>query len=78
VCHLTIVADLFKIHSLNGEIQYTFKGDRTKEEIMNFALRVSGPPVQQITRSESLENLKTSNPLFFVYVGDHAGLLWVS
>lgn len=63
---------------LNGEIQYTFKGDRTKEEIVNFALRVSGPPVQQITRAESLENLKASNPLFFVYVGDHAGLLWES
>lgn len=45
---------------------------------MNFALRVSGPPVQQITRAESLENLKASNPLFFVYVGEHAGLLWVS
>jgi thioredoxin domain-containing protein 10 len=63
---------------LNGEIQYTFKGDRTKEDIVNFALRVSGPPVKQITRAESLENLKASNPLFFVYVGDNAGLLWVS
>lgn len=63
---------------MNGEIQYTFKGDRTKEEIVNFALRVSGPPVKQITRAESLENLKASNQLFFVYVGDHAGLLWVS
>jgi thioredoxin domain-containing protein 10 len=63
---------------LKGEFQYTFKGDRTKEEIVNFALRVSGPPVQQITRSESLENLKASNPLFFVYVGDHEGSLWVS
>ncbi|XP_069701598.1 protein disulfide-isomerase TMX3 isoform X1 [Periplaneta americana] len=61
---------------LKGEFQYTFKGDRTKEEIVNFALRVSGPPVQQITRTESLDNLKASNPLFFVYVGDHIGSLW--
>lgn len=61
---------------LKGEFQYTFKGDRTKEEIVNFALRVSGPPVQQITRTESLDNLKASNPLFFVYVGDHSGPLW--
>jgi hypothetical protein len=66
------------IHSLNGEFQYTFSGDRTKEEIVNFALRLSGPPVRQITRAESLENLKTSSPLFFVYVGDNAGPLWVS
>jgi hypothetical protein len=65
------------IHSFNGEFQYKFSGDRTKEEIVNFALRLSGPPVRQITRSESLENLKTSNPLFFIYVGDNAGPLWV-
>jgi len=63
---------------LNGEFQYTFNGDRTKEEIVNFALRLSGPPVRQITRAESLDNLKASNPLFFVYIGDNAGPLWVS
>lgn len=45
---------------------------------MNFALRLSGPPVRQITRAESLDNLKASNPLFFVYIGDNAGPLWVS
>jgi thioredoxin domain-containing protein 10 len=63
---------------LNGEYQYTFSGDRTKEEIVNFALRLSGPPVRQITRAESLDNLKASNPLFFVYIGDNAGPLWES
>lgn len=65
--------------SLKGdEATHTYYGDRTKEEIMNFAMRVSGPPVASITRPDSLEHLKTNNPLFFVYVGSYEGPLWVS
>ncbi|KAG8232269.1 hypothetical protein J437_LFUL011756, partial [Ladona fulva] len=63
---------------LKGDLKYTFKADRTKEEIVNFAIRMSGPPVQQITRPESIDNLKASNPIFFVYVGSHHGTLWES
>ncbi|XP_046396387.1 protein disulfide-isomerase TMX3 isoform X1 [Ischnura elegans] len=63
---------------LKGERKYVFKADRTKEEIVNFAIRMSGPPVQQITRPESIDNLKASNPLFFVYVGNPHGPLWES
>lgn len=58
------------------EATHTYHGDRTKEEIINFAMRVSGPPVQPITRSESLDHLKANNPLFFVYVGEYEGPLW--
>lgn len=43
---------------------------------MNFALRMSGPPVQQITRPESLTNIKNMNQLFFMYVGPQEGPLW--
>lgn len=56
--------------------QFTFHGDRTKDEIINFAVRVSGPPVQPVTRPESLERLKDTNPLFFAYVGKYDGELW--
>uniref|UniRef100_A0A1B6DVR0 Thioredoxin domain-containing protein n=2 Tax=Clastoptera arizonana TaxID=38151 RepID=A0A1B6DVR0_9HEMI len=62
---------------LKGDVaKYVFRGDRTKEEIINFAMRVSGPPVQAITKPESLDTLKSSNPLFFVYVGQYEGPLW--
>lgn len=39
---------------------------------------MSGPPVQQVTRPESFEILKTNNPIFFIYVGKQAGNLWNS
>uniref|UniRef100_A0A224XD20 Protein disulfide-isomerase tmx3 n=1 Tax=Panstrongylus lignarius TaxID=156445 RepID=A0A224XD20_9HEMI len=58
------------------EKEFTFKGERTKDEIVHFALRINGPPVQQITRQESLANLKSSQRIFFAYVGGFEGPLW--
>lgn len=55
---------------------YIFHGDRTKEDIVNFAIRMAGPPVQEVTRSESLTNIKNMNQLFFMYVGSQEGPLW--
>lgn len=37
---------------------------------------MSGPPVQQITRVDSIELLKSNNPTFFIFVGKQNGLLW--
>lgn len=37
---------------------------------------MSSPPVQQITRPESLSNIKNMNQLFFMYVGQPEGPLW--
>lgn len=39
-------------------------------------MRMSGPPVQQVTRVESFEILKANNPIFFIYVGKQSGILW--
>ncbi|KAL0271501.1 UNVERIFIED_CONTAM: hypothetical protein PYX00_008580 [Menopon gallinae] len=61
---------------IKGDAEFVFKGDRTKEEMVNFALRLSGPPVQRITRSESVSHIKTINELFFVYVGQSQGPVW--
>uniref|UniRef100_A0A1B6MT86 Thioredoxin domain-containing protein n=2 Tax=Graphocephala atropunctata TaxID=36148 RepID=A0A1B6MT86_9HEMI len=62
---------------LKGDMAtHTYYGDRTKEEIINFAMRVSGPPVKPITRPDSLDTLKSGNQLFFVYVGEYEGPLW--
>lgn len=61
---------------LKDDLQFTFRGDRTKEEIVNFALRVSGPPVQHITKMDSLDHIKSKYQLFFLYVGDSFGPLW--
>ncbi|CAH1116632.1 unnamed protein product [Phaedon cochleariae] len=62
---------LFKVDD-----EFTFEGDKNTDEIVNFAIRMSGPSVQHVTRSESLTNIKNMNQLFFMYVGDKDGLLW--
>ncbi|XP_063919866.1 protein disulfide-isomerase TMX3 [Zophobas morio] len=64
------------IKFIKSDEDFTFHGDRTKDDIVNFAIRMAGPPVQEVTRSESLMNLKQMNQLFFMYVGDQEGSLW--
>lgn len=64
------------IKFIKNDEEHNFHGDRTKDDIINFALRMSGPPVQQITKSETMDNLKAHNALFFMYVGPQEGLLW--
>lgn len=72
--------DLYHQHhiffSLTANNDYTFTGDRVKEEILNFAIRLAGPPVQPITTPESLAQYMNYNKLFFIYVGPPEGLLW--
>lgn len=62
---------------MKGDTEFTFKGDRTKEEMVNFALRLSGPPVQKITKPDSISHLKAVKDLFFVFVGENEGSAWV-
>ncbi|KRT79210.1 Thioredoxin [Oryctes borbonicus] len=64
------------IKFIKGEEEHTFLGDRTKQDIVNFALRMSGPPVQELTRADSLTTIKGQNHLFFMYVGTQEGPLW--
>lgn len=62
---------------MKGEQDHIYHGDRTKEELLAFAHRMKGPPVQVIPRHEVLTNLKNSVNIFFVYVGKQNGALWV-
>lgn len=63
-------------YSIKPNDDITYNGDKTKEDIINFAIRMAGPPVQEVTRAESLANLKNMNQLFFMYVGYQEGPLW--
>ncbi|XP_065349237.1 protein disulfide-isomerase TMX3 [Cloeon dipterum] len=78
----TAMATEFKVSGfptimfMKGSELFTFRGDRTKQDIVDFALRVSGPPVQRITRPESISNLRKAISLFFVYIGPYEGILW--
>uniref|UniRef100_A0A6P7HFG8 Protein disulfide-isomerase TMX3-like n=1 Tax=Diabrotica virgifera virgifera TaxID=50390 RepID=A0A6P7HFG8_DIAVI len=64
------------IKLIKAEEDFTFEGEKITDEIISFAIRLAGPPVQQVTRPESLINIKNMNQLFFMYVGERDGLLW--
>lgn len=44
--------------------------------MLNFSIRLSGPPVKQVTRIESVDMLKSTNQIFFTFVGKQDGILW--
>ncbi|KAJ8686515.1 hypothetical protein QAD02_022309 [Eretmocerus hayati] len=78
----TSVAHHFKIKGfptilfLKGDEQFVYNGDRTRDELVKFALRLSGPPVQEVTKTVSFDTLKKERDLYFLYVGARTGVLW--
>lgn len=82
VSRFTAVGQHFKINSyptimfIKGHQEYIYNGDRTKDELIPFATRMSNPPVQQVARVESIDMLKTNNGIFFTFVGKQDGVLW--
>lgn len=75
-CEHSILMSLLSNDSIKGQKEYIFNGERTKEEMLPYALRMSAPPVQAVTRPESFDMLKTQNEIFFTYVGAQDGILW--
>lgn len=67
---------LFVSFSIKGQQEFIYNGERSKEEMLPYALRMSGPPVQQVARVESFHMLKSQTDIFFVYVGTQSGVLW--
>ncbi|XP_067645832.1 protein disulfide-isomerase TMX3 [Eurosta solidaginis] len=63
---------------IKGNMKYIYNGDRNKEELVDYALRMSGPPVQLVTRPESVDMLKGSHTIFFMFIGPQEGILWES
>lgn len=62
--------------SIKGHQQFVYSGDRTKEELLPFAMRMSGPPVTAVGRPESIDMLKAKHDIFFAFVGKQDGALW--
>jgi len=61
---------------LKGESVYQYEGDRTRDDIVNFALRLVGPSVNQIESKEDFEDAKSKAELFFAFAGERAGREW--
>lgn len=61
----------------NGE-NFHYKGERTRETLVDYAERMALPPIQVIGDSNTMKNKIDSHQKFFLYVGDNAGSSWVS
>ncbi|KAK6177947.1 hypothetical protein SNE40_012805 [Patella caerulea] len=60
------------IKFINGEKVYTHRGDRSKEDIIDFATKAKGPSVRKITSSGRFTEAKTkhASSVFFMFVGE--------
>ncbi|PZC74448.1 protein disulfide-isomerase TMX3 [Helicoverpa armigera] len=76
------VATHFKVRAyptimfIKGPYRHEYVGERVKDEMVNYALRMSQPAVQRLSQADSLGYLKETHPVFFGYVGKQQGALW--
>ena len=54
---------------INKDKTVEFRGERTKKEIIDFALRVNGPSVRTINQCNEIEGLRQSHDVFFADFG---------
>ncbi|KAM5157447.1 protein disulfide-isomerase TMX3 [Mantella aurantiaca] len=57
------------IKLLKGEMAYNYRGQRTKEDIVEFANRVAGPLIRQLPSQQMFEHVQKRHRVLFVYVG---------
>ena len=63
--------------SIKGDHVFQYEGDRTREDIVNFAHRLVGPSVNSITSKSDFKAAKTRSELFFLFSGEPSGPEWV-
>ncbi|XP_054164892.1 protein disulfide-isomerase TMX3-like [Oppia nitens] len=51
---------------INKDKRFEFRGERTKKEMIDFALRVNGPPVRHITDCSHIDALRQTHDVLFV------------
>ncbi|XP_035468730.2 protein disulfide-isomerase TMX3 isoform X4 [Scophthalmus maximus] len=57
------------IKLLKGDLAYNYKGPRTKDDIVDFATRVSGPAVRALPSKQMFEHMMKRHDVLFIYVG---------
>ncbi|CAB3251724.1 unnamed protein product [Arctia plantaginis] len=78
----TAVASHFKVRAyptimfIKGSFRHEYVGERQKDEMVNYAMRMSQPAVQRLSAVDSLSDLKDSHSVFFGYIGKQQGPLW--
>ncbi|KAK7881581.1 hypothetical protein WMY93_029990 [Mugilogobius chulae] len=62
------------IKLLKGDLAYNYKGPRTKDDIVEFANRVSGPAVRALPSKQMFSHMLKRHNVLFVYVGGDSPL----
>ncbi|XP_045706124.1 protein disulfide-isomerase TMX3 isoform X2 [Phyllostomus hastatus] len=62
------------IKLLKGDLAYNYRGPRTKDDIIEFAHRVSGALVRPLPSQQMFEHVQKRHRVFFVYVGGESPL----
>uniref|UniRef100_UPI00398E9A91 protein disulfide-isomerase TMX3-like isoform X2 n=1 Tax=Pristiophorus japonicus TaxID=55135 RepID=UPI00398E9A91 len=62
------------IKLLKGDLAYNYRGPRTKEDIIEFSNRVSGPLVRSLSTQQLFDHWQKRHPVIFVYVGGESPL----
>ncbi|XP_014368865.2 protein disulfide-isomerase TMX3 [Papilio machaon] len=61
---------------IKGSLQHEYTGEREKDDMVKYAMRMAQPAVQRVTHADSIGYLKESHNIFFGYVGKTEGILW--
>uniref|UniRef100_A0AAY4AZE1 protein disulfide-isomerase n=1 Tax=Denticeps clupeoides TaxID=299321 RepID=A0AAY4AZE1_9TELE len=62
------------IKLLKGDLAYNYKGQRTKDDIIEFANRVAGPAVRSLPSRQMFDHVLKRHDVLFVYVGGESPL----
>ncbi|XP_060030000.1 protein disulfide-isomerase TMX3 isoform X3 [Erinaceus europaeus] len=62
------------IKLLKGDLAYNYRGPRTKDDIIEFAHRVSGALIRPLPSQQMFEHVQKRHRVFFVYVGGESPL----
>ncbi|XP_028921009.1 protein disulfide-isomerase TMX3 [Ornithorhynchus anatinus] len=62
------------IKLLKGDLAYNYRGPRTKDDIIEFANRVSGPLIRPLPSQPMFEHVQKRHRVFFVYIGGESPL----
>ncbi|XP_062843556.1 protein disulfide-isomerase tmx3a [Trichomycterus rosablanca] len=59
---------------VKGEKRFDYRGPRTKDAILEFTSRVSGPTVRSLTSVQLFQHVLSRHELFFLYIGGRSPL----
>ncbi|XP_045430907.1 protein disulfide-isomerase TMX3 isoform X4 [Pipistrellus kuhlii] len=62
------------IKLLKGDLAYNYRGPRTKDDIIEFAHRVSGALIRPLPSQQMFEHVRKRHRVFFVYIGGESTL----